>query len=46
MTPLTLALHYWRWGVTLPLDLAVELMALGYDVDALETKYLTGSFTS
>lgn len=34
------ARRIWAAGNTLPMDLAVKLMGLGYDVDALESKYL------
>ena len=30
----------WSEGEPIPLDLAFELMSLGYDVETLESKYL------
>ena len=34
------AIAYWQVGSYIPLTLATELMAEGYDVSALETRYL------
>ncbi len=34
------ALAYWRSGRSIPMTIAVELMAEGYDVGALEAFYL------
>jgi len=34
------ALVYWNEGYPIPLDLAVALMAEGYDVQALEDEYM------
>jgi hypothetical protein len=39
METLELAKTYWEQGEPLPLDLAVELMAQGFDVEALEQHY-------
>ena len=36
---LTRAIAQWEHGYTIPLDLAVELMELGYDVPRLEAEY-------
>ncbi|WP_275403600.1 hypothetical protein [Aquibium microcysteis] len=33
------AIHHWRKGLPLPVDLHTRLLSLGYDVDALEAKY-------
>lgn len=41
MTALERAIAYWEEGLPIPLDLAVELMAEGYDVEALEAKYMS-----
>jgi hypothetical protein len=30
----------WSWGSPIPVDLAFDLAALGYDVPALEARYL------
>lgn len=35
------ALLHWEEGLPIPLDLAVELMAEGYDVEALEAEHLS-----
>lgn len=40
MTAYERALIYWAHGEPLPLDLAAELMADGYDVEALEARHL------
>lgn len=37
---LELALTYWEEGEPLPLDLFAELLAQGYDVEALEAQHL------
>lgn len=37
---LTLAMTYWEQGTPIPLDLFAELLAEGYDVEALEAKHL------
>ncbi|HCL3314600.1 TPA: hypothetical protein N2A14_002608 [Pseudomonas aeruginosa] len=34
------ALTYWSEGLPIPLDLFAELLAEGYDVEALEEKHL------
>lgn len=34
------AIAYWRGGRNIPLTLATELMADGYDVGALEARYM------
>lgn len=34
------ALAYWRRGRIIPMTIAVELMAEGYDVSALQIRYL------
>ena len=36
------ALAYWQNGSYIPLTLASELMAEGYDVGSLEARYLKG----
>ena len=36
------AIAYWQNGSYIPLTLASELMAEGYDVGALEARYLKG----
>ena len=36
------ALAYWQRGSYIPLTLAYELMAEGYDVGSLENRYLKG----
>lgn len=36
------AIAYWRSGSYIPLTLASELMAEGYDVGVLEARYLKG----
>ena len=36
------AIAYWQAGRYIPLTLATELMADGYDVGALEAKHLKG----
>lgn len=38
-TVLVTAIILWRRGEPLPLDVEVALMALGYDVPALEARY-------
>lgn len=36
------AIAYWQSGRYIPLTLATELMAEGYDVGSLEARYLKG----
>lgn len=36
---LTQAKLFWRSGLPIPADLAVDLMQLGFDVPALEAEY-------
>ena len=36
------AIAYWRSGKFIPLTLATELMAEGYDVGSLEARYMKG----
>lgn len=40
-TELQTAIVAWTSGNPIPLDLAADLMGLGYDVTALEAQYLT-----
>ncbi|WP_018868301.1 MULTISPECIES: hypothetical protein [unclassified Thioalkalivibrio] len=39
MTLLEIAETYWSEGEPLPLDIAMRLMAEGYDVEALEAEH-------
>lgn len=39
-SPLGRAIVYWQSGSNIPLTLASELMAEGYDVEALEAHYM------
>lgn len=38
-TPLERAIYQWSHGYSIPLDLATELLADGYDLNRLEAKY-------
>ena len=40
ISPLGRAIAYWKAGRYIPLTLATELMADGYDVGVLEARYL------
>ena len=40
ISPLGRAIAYWQAGRYIPLTLATELMADGYDVGVLEARYL------
>ena len=40
ISPLGRAIAYWQAGSYIPLTLATELMADGYDVGVLEARYL------
>jgi hypothetical protein len=41
MSAIETAILIWQEGEPIPMDLAVELMAEGYDVEALEEQYMS-----